>query len=125
MPDQERPAPELPESRDRPKKHTRLSIVWIVPMVAVVIGGWVAVTRIMNEGPTITILLRSAEGLEPGKSKVRYNGLDVGTLISLRLAEDHNHVLATVQMVPRSKDFLVEDTKFWVVSLRFSGASVT
>jgi paraquat-inducible protein B len=118
-------SPQIPESRTLVKKKTRLSLVWTIPIVAAVIGAWIAVTTIMNQGPTITIQFKSAEGLEAGKTKIRYNGLDVGTLTAFRLTNDHNHVIATAKMIPKSEDFLVEDTKFWVVSPRISGASVT
>ena len=125
MPDRDDPLSPVPESRTVLKKKTRFSVVWIIPIVAALIGAWVTVTRIMNEGPTITIVLKSAEGLQPGKTKVHYNGLDVGVVTSLLLADDHKHVTAIVKMVPKSSDFLVEDTKFWVVTPRISGANVT
>jgi paraquat-inducible protein B len=115
----------IPESTALARKKTKFSLVWMVPLVAALIGAWVAVTTIMNEGPKITILFKSAEGLEVGKTKIHYNGLDVGTLSSMRLTDDHAHVIATFQMAPKSDAFLVEDTKFWVVSPRISGASVT
>ena len=72
--------PQVPESKVVPKKRTRLSLVWIIPIVAAVAGVWVAVTKIMGEGPKITIVFQSAEGLEAGKTTVQYNGLHVGTL---------------------------------------------
>ena len=125
MADRDNPSPQIPESRTLVRKKTRLSLVWIIPIVAAAIGAWVAVTTIMNQGPTITIQFNSAEGLAAGKTKIRYNGLDVGTLTALRLADDHKHVIATANMVPKTEDFLVEDTKFWVVSPRISGANVT
>jgi paraquat-inducible protein B len=117
--------PNVPEARTVPKKKTRLSPVWIVPIAAAVVGVWVAVTRIMSEGPTITIVFRTAEGLEAGKTKVRYNGVDVGTVKSIRLSDDHLRVIATVEMAPNTQGFLVKDTEFWVVRARISGASVT
>ena len=52
-------------------------------------GAWVAVTRILSEGPKITIVFHSAEGLEAGKTKIHYNGVDVGTLTTIRLSDDH------------------------------------
>ena len=125
MADRDDPSPQIPESRTLAKKKTRLSLVWIIPIVAALIGVWVAVTTIMNQGPTITIQFKSAEGLEAGKTKIHYNGLDIGTLTSIQLTDDHNHVIATAKMLPKTEDFLVEDTKFWVVSPRVSGASVT
>jgi len=108
-----------------PKKRTRLSLVWFIPIVAAIVGAWVAVTRVLSEGPKITIVFRSAEGLEAGKTKIHYNGVDIGTVTDIRLSEDHQRVITTVQMAPKTQGFLVEDTKFWVVRPRISGANVT
>jgi len=125
MSDERGPVPPVPESRTVAKRQTRLSLVWVIPIVAALVGAWVAVTRVMSEGPKITIVFRSAEGLDAGKTKIRYNGVDVGTVTMIRLAEDHEHVITTVQMAPKTQGFLVEDTKFWVVRARISGATVT
>jgi paraquat-inducible protein B len=125
MADSNNPITHVPESRTLNRKKTRLSLVWIIPILAALIGIWVAAVKIMDEGPKITIILKSAEGLEAGKTKIRYKGVDVGTVKAIRLTDDHQHVVATVEMVPKSEDSLVEDTKFWVVSPRISGASVS
>ena len=69
MPERDLPPPSVPESRAVPKKTTRLSLVWFIPIVAALVGAWVAVTRIESEGPKITIVFQSAEGLEAGKTK--------------------------------------------------------
>jgi paraquat-inducible protein B len=125
MPDKNQSSPQVPESRVVPKKRTRLSLVWVIPIVAAAAGVWIAVTKILSEGPRITIVFQSAEGLEANKTKIRYNGLDVGVLTSLRLADDHHHVIAAAQMDPKAKDFLVKDTKFWVVRPRISGLNIS
>ena len=117
--------PYVPESRNVPGKRTRLSLVWIVPIVAAIAGVWVAVTRILAEGPKITIVFRSAEGLEAGKTKIHYNGVDVGTLTAIRLSDDHQRVIATAQMAPKTESFLVDDTKFWIVTPRIAGGTVS
>jgi len=83
------------------------------------------VTRILAEGPKITIIFHSGEGLEAGKTKIRYKGLDIGTLTTLQLSDDHQHVVGTAELAPKSEDFLVEDTKFWVVRPRISGGTVS
>ena len=125
MPDSDRPPPSVPDSRGVPKKRTRLSLVWIIPVLAALVGIWIAVTRILSEGPKITIVLQSAEGLEAGKTKIRYNGVDIGTITAIRLSDDHQHVVTTAQMAPKTNDFLVADSSFWVVRPRISGANVT
>jgi paraquat-inducible protein B len=125
MPDPETPIPPVPDSRVIPKKRTRLSLVWVIPIVAALVGVWVAVTRVLSEGPKITIVLKSAEGLEAGKTKIRYNGVEVGTLTTILLSDDHQRVITTLQMAPKTEGFLVQDTRFWVVRPRISGANVT
>lgn len=115
----------VPESRVVAPRRTRLATVWIVPLLAAAVGVWVAVARILGEGPTITIELETAEGLEAGKTTVHYNGVDVGTVETIRLSADHRRVLATVQMAPKTEPFLVDDTTFWIVSPRISGANVS
>ena len=70
-------------------------------------------------------MFQSAEGLEAGKTKINYKGVDIGDVSTIRLSEDHQRVIATAQMAPRTEDFLVEDTRFWVVRPRISGANVT
>ena len=125
MPDRDPPIPSVPDSRAVPKKQTRLSLVWVIPILAAALGIWVAVARIRSEGPKITIVFQSAEGLEAGKTKINYRGVDVGTITAIRLTEDHERVIATAQMTPRTEEFLAEDTRFWVVRPRISGASVT
>jgi paraquat-inducible protein B len=114
-----------PEARIVAKKRTRLSLVWIVPFVAAIAGVWVAATRILGEGPAITIAFDSAEGLEAGKTKIEYNGVEIGILTTIRLSDDHRSVVTTAQMEPKTEPFLVEDTRFWVVRPRVSGANVT
>lgn len=125
MSDPSPPLPPVPGARVVPRNKTRLSLVWIVPIVAAVAGAWVAVTRILGEGPTITISFATAEGLEAGKTHIEYNGVVVGTLTEIRLSDDRANVIATAQMQPKTESFLVEDTRFWVVKARISGANVS
>jgi paraquat-inducible protein B len=125
MPDNDPSFPEIPESKAVPKKRTRLSLVWVIPIVAAAAGVWIAVTKILEKGPVITIVFSSAEGLVANKTKIDYNGLDIGTVTSIKLAEDHKHVIATAAMHPKTKEFLVKDLKFWVVKPRMSGLNIT
>jgi paraquat-inducible protein B len=119
MPDNEKTLPPVP------KKRTRISLVWIIPIVAAAAGVWIAVTKILNQGPEITIVFSSADGLTANKTKISYNGLEVGTITGIKLADDHQHVIATARMNPKTKPFLCKDTKFWVVKPRMSGLSIT
>jgi paraquat-inducible protein B len=125
MPDEHTQSSSVPEARALSRSRTRISLVWVIPIVAALVGVWVAVTRIESEGPKITIEFGSAEGLEAGKTKIEYKGVEIGTVTSIQLSPDHRRVLTTAQMAPKTEDFLVEDTQFWVVRPRVSGATVT
>src|SRR5712675_1716940 len=125
MPEREPPQGSVTESRAVPKKRTRFSLVWVIPVLAAAVGAWVAVTRIMGEGPKITIVFKTAEGLEAGKTKIHFNGVDVGTLTTIRLSDDHQTVITTAQMAPKTEGLLAADTKFWVVRPRISGANIS
>lgn len=125
MPEQQTPRPAVPTARTLSGRRRGISIVWIIPIIAAVLGVWVAVNRIMNEGPTITITFRSADGLEAGKTKIRFKGVDIGTISKIRLSSNHHYVIATARMEPHTDGFFVEDTNFWVVRPRISGANVT
>ena len=125
MPDTEKQIPSIPESKIVTPKRGRFSAVWIIPIVAALIGIWIGVNTIRNQGPKVTILFKSAEGLEAGKTKIRYNGIDVGEISAVRLSDDHLKVVATAKMSPKTENFLVTDTKFWVVRPQISGANIT
>jgi paraquat-inducible protein B len=125
MADERTTLPTVPQSRGFSRRRRRLSVVWIIPIVAAAIGVWVAVMRILSQGPEITITFASAEGLEAGKTKISYKGVDVGTITKIRLSEDHMRVIANAQMAPKTEDFLTDDTRFWVVRPRISGATIS
>jgi paraquat-inducible protein B len=113
----------LPEAVVR--KRSGVSIVWIIPIVAAIIGAWVAYKSYSETGPTITISFENAEGLEAGKTKVKFKDVEVGMVDSIDLDKDLKHVLVSVQMHADSKEYLTEKTRFWVVKARISGGTVS
>jgi paraquat-inducible protein B len=117
------PEKDMPEAVVR--KRSGISIVWIIPIVAAIIGAWVAYKSYSETGPTIAITFENAEGLEAGKTKVKYKDVEVGQVQSIDLEKDLKHVLVTVQMHADSKDYLTEKTRFWVVKARISGGTVS
>jgi len=103
----------------------RFSIVWIVPLVALAIGGWLAFKAISEKGPTITITFATADGLEAGKTKIKYKDVEIGLVESIALSGDTSKVVVKAKMVKGTDPFLTDQTKFWVVRPRISGGSVT
>jgi paraquat-inducible protein B len=115
------PADGLPEAVPERSTWRWALLIWIVPIVAVLIGAWLAVRGILNQGPTVEISFKTASGLEEGKTKVRYKDVDVGTVRKIGLSEDRNSVIVTAQLTPEGRGMLNEDTKFWVVRPRITG----
>ena len=77
---------ELPQADVRTQ--SRISLVWLIPLVAAIVGGWLAYKALTEKGPTVTIAFQTAEGLEAGKTKVRYKDVEVGKVEGIELSGD-------------------------------------
>lgn len=116
---------EIPQARAEAKPRHRLPLIWIVPLVAVLVGGWLVVKTILEKGPTATITFRTAEGLEVGKTKIKFKDVEIGVVKNIRLSPDRTGVVVTAQFVKSAGGFLVAGTRFWVVRPRVSGGGVS
>jgi len=117
------PDDDIPEAVVKPR--TGISIVWIIPIVAALIGGWVAYKSLSEIGPTITITFENAAGLVAGKTKVKYKDVEVGLVELVELEKDLKHVRVVVQMNKGADPYLTEKTRFWVVRARISAGNVS
>ena len=116
---------EIPEAVAEPKRRFSLQLVWLIPIVAAIIGGTLAVKSYLNKGPTITIAFKTGEGLEAGKTKIKFKDVEIGVVKEIVIAKDLKSVIATAELQKRVKPYLVEDARFWVVRPQISGGSVT
>ncbi len=105
------------------KPRRRLPLIWLVPLAAIGIGLYLAWVTLSEKGPEITISFRTAEGLEPGKTQLRYKAIVFGTVKSVTLAPDGNHVIATAEMSKQAAPLMRRDSLFWVVRPRLSASS--
>lgn len=104
------------------RRSRRVSVIWIIPAIAILIGIWLAWDTLSREGPTITISFVSAEGLQAGQSQLKFKDLTLGTVKSLALTKDRSRVIATVATTSQARPLLTEGTIFWVVKPRlFAG----
>jgi paraquat-inducible protein B len=117
--------PDIPEAVAVPRRRWRIQLVWLVPIIAVLIGGWLAVKAVIDKGPTITISFATGEGLEAGKTKIKFKNVDIGTVTRVVLSPDHSHVIARAELAKDASSLLVDDTRFWVVRPRISGGTVS
>jgi paraquat-inducible protein B len=113
------PQPEQHPAQDVPEavvtQRSGISIVWLIPVIAALIGGWLAWKAFSEEGPTITISFKSAEGLEAGKTKIRYKDVEIGQVDHIELSKDLTHVIITAKLVKGASFYLTDKTRFWVV----------
>jgi paraquat-inducible protein B len=117
--------PDIPDAIATPRSRWRVQIIWLVPLVALLIGGWLAVKAVLDKGPTITITFNTGEGLEAGKTKIKFKDVDIGVVKSVTLASNHRSVVATAELTKDATSLLVDDTRFWVVRPRISGGTVS
>jgi paraquat-inducible protein B len=115
----------FPEAVASSRSRWSVQLVWLVPLVAVLIGGWLMVKSVLEKGPTITIAFATGEGLEAGKTKIKFKDVDIGVINRVDLAPDYKNVIATAELAKSATNLLVEDTRFWVVSPRISGGTVS
>jgi paraquat-inducible protein B len=98
----------------------KFSGIWLIPILALVLGIYMVINNWMNEGPEIEIAFATADGLEQGKTKVKYRNVDMGTVQSVRLNDNFDGVIATIKLDRQAVPLLREDTRFWVVTARVS-----
>jgi paraquat-inducible protein B len=124
MSDNENGQPPLPEPEvEKPSRMP--SLVWLIPLLAAIIGVMLVVRMVIDQGPTVTVSFRSADGLEPGKTKVKYKDVDIGLVKTIKLDGDLSKVLVTIDMTKEAKRFTAADTRFWVVKPRIGASGVT
>lgn len=117
--------PDIPDAVIEPKRRRSLQLVWIIPIVAALIGASLAVKSFMERGPVITITFKSGEGLEAGKTKIKYKDVQIGLVKGIAIAKDRSHVIVTAELTKESKGLLMADTRFWVVRARISAGTVS
>ncbi|WP_312974902.1 PqiB family protein [Stutzerimonas nitrititolerans] len=111
-----------PEIRQR---RARVSLVWLVPIAAALVGFSMVVQNWLSAGPQITVSFETAEGLEANKTQVKYKNVVIGQVTEINLSEDHTRVIATIELDQHAEPFTREDTKFWVVRPRIGASGVS
>ncbi len=105
---------DLPEPEARRRHRWSFSLIWLVPIVAAVAGLVLVVRTYLEAGPTINLTFETAEGLEAGKTEVRYKNVVVGKVRRITLSHDHTHIVAIVDLNKDASRLAVEDSRFWV-----------
>jgi paraquat-inducible protein B len=115
----------LPQATVVPRKRGRISVIWIIPVLAALVAIGIAVQRIRSEGPTIEIVFSAAEGIEAGKTLVKYKDVNIGRVTKVELSDDFVKVRVTAKIAKHAAGLMVEDARFWIVqpTVSLSGVS--
>jgi paraquat-inducible protein B len=102
------------------------SLIWLIPIVAALVGITLVAKILWNRGPEIVLSFKTAEGLEAGKTAVKYKDVQIGTVQAIRLARDRSHVRVQVQLNKEAADgFTAKDARYWVVRPRLDTSGIS
>ena len=116
---------DLPQAIPSRSRWARLPLVWLLPAVVVLAGGFVVIHEKLAQGITVHITFHNADGLEANKTKIRYKDVEIGEVSDIRVAENRKEVIVTAQIQRNAKEYMTTDTRFWVVRPRISAAGIT
>lgn len=114
---------QTPNATIKPVK--TVSTIWFIPAIAIFIGCWMIYYQWSNEGTEVTIHFLTAEGMEAEKTKIKSRNVDIGEVSSIELNQNGNGVIVTAKIKKSAEQFLLADSKFWVVSPQISHTGVS
>ncbi|AAW85770.1 paraquat-inducible protein B [Aliivibrio fischeri ES114] len=97
------------------KEERGISPLWILPLLALCLGGWLVYSSLMEAGQRIQIYFEDAQGLMAGRTTIRYQGLEVGMVKNITLSKDLSNIYVDADIYPEASDLLKENTQFWLV----------
>ena len=112
----------IPEAINVPK--SRFSVVWIIPLLALMLGGWLTYKYLQEQGTVVQIEFRSADGLIAGKTKIKYKNVEIGTVDNIAFSENLSNVIVTATISSNMREHLNDKTRFWVVRARVAAGEV-
>lgn len=110
---------------DKPQRRHKVSAFWLAPLLAAIIGIYLAITFFRSQGPEITIEFATAEGLVAGKTPIRYRDVNIGFVDKILLSEDLESVVVKARMTVDARRYLNKHARFWVVRPRVGTSGVS
>ncbi|WP_068829843.1 PqiB family protein [Pseudomonas sp. BMS12] len=109
------------------RRTTNWSAIWILPLIALLIGGWLAWRAYQQAGIEVEIFFPSGEGIQANKTEVIYKGMTIGKVIGMELGDRENErgVWVSLEMDKRVEPHLLSNTRFWLVKPNVSLAGIT
>ncbi|HEY4169733.1 MAG TPA: MlaD family protein, partial [Reyranella sp.] len=107
------------------RRSRRIPLIWMVPILTALIGGWLAWDTLSKRGPTIVIEFETGNGLVPGQSPLKYKDVPMGTVKAVDISRDLKKVLVTVETTREATPLLTDKTVFWVVKPQLFAGKVS
>jgi len=115
--------PELAEPKTQ--RAFPISAIWLLPLIAMLIGGWLVYQTIDKKGPLITITFQTGEGLEAEKTKLKFRDVEIGLVKTVTINEDYSGVVVTAEINKESARFLTDTARFWIIRPRLGVTGIS
>ncbi|MFP3553383.1 MlaD family protein [Paraburkholderia sp. SIMBA_049] len=109
----------------KPRKRWLPSLIWLVPFISALIGVALVVRSVAEKGPVVTVTFNNAEGMEAGKTKVKYKDVEIGSVQAVKLSSDLRRVIVSLQLSKDAAKFATQGTRFWVVRPRVGANGIS
>lgn len=103
----------------------RVPFVWLLPIVVLLTGAFVVIQQKLAQGPRVDINFLGGDGIEANKTKIRYKDVEIGEVMNVHVSKDRKRVIVSARIHRDAGEYLMEDTRFWVVRPRFAGGNVS
>ena len=104
--------PELEENR----AFNLLTSIWIVPLIALIISGWLVYQHFSQLGPELRIDFPSSDGLVAGESAIKFRDVTVGKIVRIELQKGGDGVTVVARMNKEVEPYINRTTRFWIVT---------
>jgi paraquat-inducible protein B len=101
------------------------SLIWLIPVLTAILGGWLIVHTFSDRGPLVTITFRTADGIEIEKTRIKYKSLNIGVVEGVSFSPDFSKVEVRARLNKDAGNFLRRDTRFWVVRPTLSARGIS
>src|SRR5580692_4614082 len=116
---------DLPSAVPTRSRWSGVPLIWILPAVVILAGAFVVIHEKLAQGTSIEITFHTAVDLEANKTRIRYKEVEIGEVTDIHVSKDRKDVIVTAMIHRDASDYLLEDTRFWVVRPRVSAAGIT
>ena len=117
--------PETPPEAKIRRRRWHVSVIWVVPVVAAIVAGYLVYGRLQELGPEITITFKDGDGVKGGQTEVRYRGVPIGEVTAVDLSDGAEHVVVQARLRRSAASITRDGSVFWIVRPEVGPASIS